>query len=144
MTANDIFRICADVELPLLSGADLLKMEHGTDLVKMELVRKSGIPAEASCPLCYGEHFGRTGLFHPESGKYSFRCPHCGHMLINTRDLENWKLDYDALVRLTAKKNRMQRGPRRSPGTSVESRLLLDRIQQTGVDRPKILLGKEE
>lgn len=104
MTANDFFRICADVESPILLGADLLKMEHGEDLVKMELVRKSGVPAEASCPICYGEHFGRTGTFHPENGKYSFRCPQCGHMLIEARDLENWKLDYDALVRLTAKK----------------------------------------
>ena len=103
MTANDFFRLCADVETPFLSGADLLKMEHGPDLVKMELVRKSGIPAEAACPLCYGEHFGRTGSFHPEKGKYSFHCPHCGHTLIEARDLENWKLDYDALVRLTAK-----------------------------------------
>ena len=103
MTANDFFRICADVESPVLSGAELLKMEHGADLVKMALVRKSGVPAEASCPICYGEHFGRTGTFHPENGKYSFRCPQCGHMLIEARDLENWKLDYDALVRLTAK-----------------------------------------
>lgn len=72
MTANDFFRLCADVETPLLSGAELLKMEYGMNLVQMALVRKCGIPSEAPCPVCCGEHFGKTGSFHPENGKYSF------------------------------------------------------------------------
>lgn len=103
MTANDFFRLCADIETPLLSGTELLKMEYGMNLVQMALVRKCGIPSEAPCPVCCGEHFGKTGSFHPENGKYSFYCPHCGRTQIEARKLEQWRLDYDVLVRLVAK-----------------------------------------
>lgn len=102
MTANDLFRICADVETPVMQGADLLNLEYGADVMQMGLVRKSGIPSEVQCPIC-GEPFGHLGTFHPENGKYSFHCPHCGRMQIEARKLEHWKLDYDVLVRLAAK-----------------------------------------
>lgn len=104
MTANDFFRICADVESPLASGADLAKLDNGNHLVQLGLVRKGGIPSEAPCPSCHGERTGRIGAAVQAGLARLFYCPCCGRMKIPTTMLENWRLDYDAFVRTVARK----------------------------------------
>ncbi len=104
MTSNDIFRICADVESPLMSGAELARTDNGDCLVRLGLVNKCGIPSEAPCPSCHGERTGRIGGAIQNGQTHLFHCPCCGRMKIQTAMLENWRLDYDALVRAVSRK----------------------------------------